>query len=594
MRYKDILFYLKSYKFNSILLKDYILVLVLMMLPFLFTGGFYYNNTKHMLDNEIISENETQTEHIRDISDTMIKQAALIAAKVIGTNDVQMFMVNDWFGDFSNGKDTEFINYIKTLPIMYEQVDSIYIYSSYNDTVFSGYGKSRLKDHQDKSWLEIYNQINSNDMFIVPRAKNNIFPQLISVIRPVYVDNVKKGAVVINLDVKKMMAMLYSENEQKRKYLFILNRDGTVIASSDKSYFGKSAAEVDYLNKLEIGMNRVSRKQDIAGEQYITAMLPSTDFNITYVNATSMEIYADKLHNIMYFIIILLIALILMSMFIALVIAIKSFEPVQEIISVLDEPEKFVEDDNKHTGNLNELKYIIRNILKTLHSNAEMKQELENRLKLLDKSHFTMLQAQINPHFLYNTLETINYMALNLTENDENEVSSAVSELAELFRMSMQSTNYMVTISEELLQIELYINILKLRYGNMFSVQWDISPQIRKYAIVKLSLQPLVENAVYHGIKPKGEDGVVYIRGKMEEDKICFEIADNGVGMSEEACEELRRKMEDKYISNDHHIGILNVNQRLKIIFGDECSIELASQKGRGTTFYIRIPVVEL
>jgi len=89
-----------------------------------------------------------------------------------------------------------------------------------------------------------------------------------------------------------------------------------------------------------------------------------------------------------------------------------------------------------------------------------MKQELENRLKLLDKSHFTMLQAQINPHFLYNTLETINYMALNLTENDENEVSSAVSELAELFRMSMQSTNYMVTISEELLQIELYINIL--------------------------------------------------------------------------------------------------------------------------------------
>jgi two-component system sensor histidine kinase YesM len=152
----------------------------------------------------------------------------------------------------------------------------------------------------------------------------------------------------------------------------------------------------------------------------------------------------------------------------------------------------------------------------------------------------------------------------------------------------------MVPINEELLQIELYISILKLRYGDMFSVVWDISPQIRKYAIVKLSLQPLVENAVYHGIKPKGVNGIIYIRGKMEEDKICFEIADNGVGMSEEECDELRRKMEDKYKSNDSHIGLLNVNQRLKIIFGDECSIEVTSLKGGGTTFYIRIPVVEI
>lgn len=208
--------------------------------------------------------------------------------------------------------------------------------------------------------------------------------------------------------------------------------------------------------------------------------------------------------------------------------------------------------------------------------------------QLKRKSELRALQAQINPHFLYNTLDSIIWMA----EGGKNqEVVKMTAQLAKLLRQSISNDHEIVKIGKEISYAQGYLEIQKMRYKDQLNYEIQVSMEINNYYIVKLVIQPLIENAIYHGIKYKGSPGNIVIKGYMEEERIVIEINDNGIGMDENTLKNIFCKKESSSKSNG--VGIYNVYSRLKMHYGEECEMTYQSQVGQGTRVKIAIPKKE-
>ena len=202
------------------------------------------------------------------------------------------------------------------------------------------------------------------------------------------------------------------------------------------------------------------------------------------------------------------------------------------------------------------------------------------------KSEFDALQSQINPHFLYNTLDTIQWKALEYQAMD---IAEMIQMLSQLFRLSLNNGKEMVSVEEELTHVQNYLAIQKIRYGDAVSYTLDAAPAVAQYRIPKLILQPLVENAIYHGIKPAGRPGQIRIRLWEEEAFLYLQAADNGAGMTAQAVTDIRRNLELS-LETDHY-GLYNVNERLRLCYGSAYRLRLESRPGEGTCVTLRLPL---
>ena len=203
----------------------------------------------------------------------------------------------------------------------------------------------------------------------------------------------------------------------------------------------------------------------------------------------------------------------------------------------------------------------------------------------LRKTELKALQAQINPHFLYNTLDSIAWMC---EQGRNDEAVQMVNALAQLFRISISRGHELIPIRSELRHAESYLKIQKHRYKNQFSYRFDVDESCLDFLCNKITLQPIIENAIYHGINGLVDEGEIVITLRADGSDVVFTVADNGVGMEEEQIQAILRK--DR---SDHTgIGIKNVNDRLKIYFGEGYGITIDSEPDVGTTVTIRMPQV--
>ncbi|MDG0811978.1 cache domain-containing sensor histidine kinase [Cohnella rhizosphaerae] len=202
------------------------------------------------------------------------------------------------------------------------------------------------------------------------------------------------------------------------------------------------------------------------------------------------------------------------------------------------------------------------------------------------------LQAQINPHFLYNTLESINWEAMMMT-GGPNKVSEMVTALSDLLRLSISKGKEIVWFQDEIDHVKNYLILQKERYSDKFEVEWQIDERLYRYRTLKLILQPLVENAIYHGLELKEGPGVISIKGKLADGGLELEIADNGLGMDEAQLEAVRSSIEEQRPSQPAGIGIRNVHERIRLYYGESYGIEVFSAKNAGTTIVIRLPIHE-
>lgn len=225
-----------------------------------------------------------------------------------------------------------------------------------------------------------------------------------------------------------------------------------------------------------------------------------------------------------------------------------------------------------------------------------IRQLMDDNLKrglLAKNAEIKALQNQINAHFIYNVLESIKMMA---EIDEEYEISDAVTKLGRLLRYNLRWTSGNVTVREELDYIRNYLSLINLRFDYEIYLSENLPDVILDQEIPKMSLQPIVENAIYHGIEQMAEDTNIYIKGVIEKDSCIIEITDAGVGMSREQLLQVRKKIAgevDTAPAGGHGIGLKNVQDRVRMSFGEEYGIEISSMEGCYTKVSVRIPVTK-
>ena len=233
---------------------------------------------------------------------------------------------------------------------------------------------------------------------------------------------------------------------------------------------------------------------------------------------------------------------------------------------------------------------VILVILFSWYFNRLLRQVQQEQIQLR-KTEFLVLQSQINPHFLYNTLDAITWLA----ESGEQEtVVKMVGSLSEFFRTSLNHGKDIVTVAEDVHHIRSYLEIQSIRYQDILKYEINVPHEFDDILIPKLTLQPLVENALYHGIKNKRGGGRITVSAYEENDSLIISVKDNGVGMDEERLIQVREGISEKAPEEKGIYGLYNVNERIRLHFGEAYGVRIESVLGEGSTISIRLPLTFL
>lgn len=279
--------------------------------------------------------------------------------------------------------------------------------------------------------------------------------------------------------------------------------------------------------------------------------------------------------------------------FIALFVSMFVSNQITKNLKQLRDTMKLVEGGNllaiPNINSKDEVEELSKSFTKMMLKINELMDSIKEHEKTKREIEFKALQATINPHFLYNTLNTIKYLADG--QNIKN-ISELTTSLIVLLQTTVGKGEEYITIQQELEHVRAYLNIQKYKYLNKFSTVFEVEEEVLKYKVLKMTLQPIVENALIHGIEPLEYNGVISIKIYKEENRIKFRVTDNGVGMSKE---QVRQILTDK---NKKHprfsgIGLNNVNERIKLLFGEEYGLKVYSELGLYTTVEVEIPILE-
>ena len=218
-----------------------------------------------------------------------------------------------------------------------------------------------------------------------------------------------------------------------------------------------------------------------------------------------------------------------------------------------------------------------------------IKKQVTREQKRLRKAELDLLQAQINPHFLYNTLDAIVW---STEAGNQKQVVSMVGSLSDFFRTSLNRGKEIITIREELQHVRSYLEIQQIRYQDILSYEISVPEDIFEYRIPKITLQPLVENALYHGIKNRRGGGKIIVSGENKEDCILLKVIDDGMGMTTERKAEVERGLREATPEESSIYGLYNINERIRLTYGGSYGIYLESEFEKGTVVTVRLPKI--
>ena len=237
-----------------------------------------------------------------------------------------------------------------------------------------------------------------------------------------------------------------------------------------------------------------------------------------------------------------------------------------------------IEEINSLSRSFNQLIQKIDNLLKKIKEDA----------KLQRQSEIKVLQAQINPHFLYNTLDALNWKAL---QHQDTEMTTLIRSLCDFYRISLSNGDEFIPIKDEIKHVECYLKIQSIRFKNQFTYDLEVEPHLLSMYCLKILLQPLIENAITHGLRPLDHPGEIHIRIFTQENNIIMTVEDNGVGMSDQMLDEVNNGLSNQAL---HKYGLYNINQRIRLTYGETYGIHIQSQLNSGTKVTVTIPQIKV
>ncbi len=362
-------------------------------------------------------------------------------------------------------------------------------------------------------------------------------------------------------------------------YCFILDTDSNLIYHPQQQliYAGLKEEEVESLRNIEDGSNVVSNVI------YTVETLETCNWRVVGVSYVDEQITV-KVENMIQVFCVILLLMLLTAVLVGSLFSWIFARPMKRLTSAMGAFERNAENFSfepvQGTSEIAVLSDSFGHMVLQIQQLMEQVREEEISLR---KTELKALQAQINPHFLYNTLDSISWMC---EEGRSEEAEEMVNALGRLFRISISRGEELIPLGKELQHAQSYLKIQSYRYKNQFTYEFHVEENCLQYYCNKITLQPIIENSIYHGIEGMVDTGRIDIGIQEEEEGILMWVEDNGIGMSEEQCREiLRREAGDRT-----GIGIKNVNDRIQIYFGDSYGLTIHSVPDEGTRVEIRIP----
>lgn len=426
----------------------------------------------------------------------------------------------------------------------------------------------------EEEWVKVANQAKGKEVFygynvLFEDENADVFSMVKQLIHAETGENV--GYMVVNIR-KKLLDKAFSTEIQSyttNRYM-IIDKDEIRNDAGKRSlvYFnGNTEDSAKILNAYEEGE---------ADGRYLFSSYHNKSSNWDIVNVIERNELSKESNYIGWVIIIAVIVLIILSIGVANTISKRISRPLETLEKAIVE----VGDGNFQVEvefDYSEVGMVGRKFQDMARNNLELRERLLNAQIKEREAELLLLQSQINPHFLYNTLDSLYFMAII---KDADDIAEMVKSLSDTFKLSLNKGDKLIRVKDELEKIKAYMKIQNLRHGDRFLFLLDVEEEMLDKKMLSFILQPIVENSVYHGLEPKRGKGSIHIRGYETNDRLHFVIEDDGVGILDLS------KLDSGY-------GVHNIQERIRLFYGEEYLVKFYSERGQGTTASITLPIVK-
>ena len=530
-------------------------------------SGLYYTSVAQIIDEQIINTSKQVVSNYELYFDSAIEVSNSIQTK-IDNRDVlsEKTAIRSYFDDVKSIKG-------EILSIaLYDENGDLIVADSTFDTVNNDkvYESNSFQNAINEPMINIFSGVGfENDRYAFTLSRYMSFNR-----------SENHGVALIEFDFTKIVRLIYQSDLGENGHIAIFDRDYNVVYSSLPELIDEDLIET---KKLVLGSTGVTINHQ-SFNLYIST-ITNTGWKVS-VFTNNSQIYS-VLYNFIIIVIITILLLSILYIFIVYVIVKQVTYPLYRLQAEMNKVKDLNYDVNrsklkKGSKEIIQLDATFNEMMRRIRYLADkLLQEQENQRK----SELKALQNQINPHFLYNTLDSIIYM---IDKGENQKAEEMIVALSKFFRISISRGKAIIPLKDEVEHVRNYLLIQKIRFGDQFTYSINVDPSLYQYSCIKLILQPLVENAIEHGLNDNESGGQIEIIGTQNESYIILKIKDNGYGISEDKLEQIYKSFHDDSIHQG--VGLKNVYQRIKIYYGEEADIKIDSLFDEGTIISIYIP----
>jgi len=588
-----------------------VLFLILSLFPMLITGIYSYQKSSQAIHDKINTYSvEVVNQVAKNIEEELTRmenQTIEIAFSELVQNTLSNYeQLSEWkIYDARFRMRAEmvrkfsFSEYISDVQLFTAQGDKII---AYGDTGFTltfkdNFRKNLLAEIQEKNGAPVWKAVDFRDeLHQISRVYPENTPEksygiiIGRTIKELY-EGTELGSIIIRVNENLFSDVYRNIDLGQGTEIFIVNAEGTVVSTRNNNIrFNEKYPEAELIQKIREDANSTNESFElaIAQEKNMTAYSPikGVDWYVvstipfSYLNRETGQIAKDIMG--------VSLIIFLLAVFLSYIFTKSISDPLNNLVEAMNQVEEGnlevkiddqAQDELAEAGsNFNQMVEELKDLLEDVKEKEKQKSNLE----------FKALQAQINPHFLSNILNTARLLAdMQNADNLENFLSSVIN----LLHLSMNNKEDFITVKKEVKYLKSYLNIQQFRLHNKFDVKFEIEENLMNYKIPRFLLQPVVENSIIHGISAKSGQGLIEIKGFIQNEQVIFTITDDGTGMSESEIENLLNEKKDNK-NQFSGIGINNVKERIELYFGREYGIEIESLKSYFTTVKIILPEI--
>ena len=396
------------------------------------------------------------------------------------------------------------------------------------------------------------------------------------------------GVLLVDMNYSSIEQLLEKANsDTSGEYVYLMASDGEIIYHPKQNMIHMGMYQEN--NNKAAGYEDTTVEENFRGEKRLVTVKTISYTGWKLVSVVPMKSLSMGMTGMRNLVVLLVALTVLAAVLLNQMVSARISKPLRRLNNSVKEWEAGNMNPDIYIGGSMEVEHLGKTLQSTVSQIHQLMDDIVVEQEEKRKSELDALQSQINPHFLYNTLDSIVWM---ITGERYDDAVFMITQLASLFRISLSKGKTVIRIEDEVKHAQNYMNIQKIRYKNSFEVDFQIEEEILDGCIVKLVLQPLLENAIYYGMEYMDGEGEIHVRGYRKDKDIYLEVEDNGLGMPEEEAAELLNGKERPH-KHGSGVGLVNVHSRLKLRFGENYGLLIQSCPDEGMLVQIHIPYVQ-